>query len=277
MEKKMPDDGPDVVFTVKSPTLRKLPPPARMQLRSVQNRAVMLEEVHKRGSAMQHDAFVRAAKHASQTVQELEHNDSVASRLGPEAVSYLQTLKLNALALQFSQANEYAAIVAEWMRDSWETVMGMPAASFASPTFSEKVDAFLRGSNAELELRPGAPALSFGQQLRQLLAGDVVSRIAVNYDKKEMLARGERLDEKRHQQASEADEQALLDRMSALEAELDAAEFVKSDPALLVGERSEVVEDLDRQLARILREKGHSAEEPEESEPIVLPRIARAR
>lgn len=203
-------DGP-------SPSLAKLPGPTKMRLAAIQNKAAMLEAVHRVGTDAVRAGYVRAASAAEHTIHDLERSDTAVMRVSAQAAEYHQTLKDNAIAHEYQMANEFAQTVRNWMQETWADLQILPDAAFYTPTFGDRFDAFLRNTYADLELRPGAPRLTFKQQLRQAFLGDVVDRIVTEYDAQQITARVQQRDQQSQAHALEGQLASLAARLAELE------------------------------------------------------------
>lgn len=204
-------DGP-------APSVAKLSGPTKMRLATIQNKAAMLEAVHHVGTEAVRAGYVRAASAAEHTIHDLERSDTAIMRVSAQAAEYHQTLKDNAIAHEYQMANEFAQTVRNWMQETWADLQILPDAAFYTPTLGDRFDAFLRNSYADLELRPGAPRLTFKQQLRQAFLGDVVDGIATAYDARQIAERVERREQRADLQALEGHLAALAARNAELEA-----------------------------------------------------------
>jgi hypothetical protein len=99
----------------------------------------------------------------------------------------------NAAMLMLQNAQETASEIAAIAQQARKRLAIMPDAAFVTPTLKDRLEAALRGTYAQLEMRPGTPHLTLWQDLKQLVVGGVVERICDEYDRQQIAERKDEL------------------------------------------------------------------------------------
>ncbi len=174
-------EGPAAVVPPK-----KLSPTASMQVKVVANKLAVIEQVVRLGNQATCQVYADAAAGVEQLTVGLERYDAAPSRLGDDVRDAHQTAKINGALRLYQTADTAARVMSQLMEDLLERLMLLPDAVFYTPSFLERLSAVLRGTHADLELRPGAPRLTPGQAFKELVWGGVVDEIAAAYDQQQV-------------------------------------------------------------------------------------------
>jgi hypothetical protein len=135
----------------------------------------------------------------------------------------------NAAMLIQRDAQEAATEIATIAQRGRERLATMPNAAFVKLTLKDRAGAVLRGTYADLELRPGTPHLTLWQDIKQLVVGGVVERICDEYDHQEIAER------KTEFARAIAEQMALLEAKAGV-AEVEGAEVSEDTVADLIEE-----------------------------------------
>jgi hypothetical protein len=155
-------------------------------------------------------------------------NDDVARAAG---------IAIHNAAMRIIRESEAAAgEVAAIAQRARERLATLPDAAFVDLTWRDRLGALMRGTYAELELRPGTPHLTFWQDLKQLVGGGEVEKLCDDYDRQQTATRREEL------------ALALAQNLAHLQAQAAAAETAHDEPL-----DDETVADLLRSVHRQAR------------------------
>ncbi|MGH2530909.1 MAG: hypothetical protein ACRDJW_01260 [Thermomicrobiales bacterium] len=186
--------------------------PAQLQVRSILGRMVAVEQLRMVTAESIRQVTVGGVAKAASLHNAIQPHEIGLRAIDDNVVQAATIGVNNAAMLILRDAQGAAAEIAAIGQQGRERLATMPNAAFVRLTLKDRAGAVLRGTYADLELRPGTPQLRLWQDIKQLVVGGVVERICDEYDRQEIAER----------KAEFA--RAIAEQMAQLEAKAAAAE-----------------------------------------------------
>lgn len=173
------------------------------RVRKIQTLGAMTQQV----AAMHETTHERVMEETRQGIVHLNGHDAWVGQLGPEAAQTHAVVKGNYHQTQMGLLQRLNQETLELLEDLLDEVMSLPDGRWYDHSLADRINAFLDDTSLELEDR-GLPRLSLGEQLRELLLGDVVGRKVAAHDQEQARQR-----QRQREQARELETARLYDSL----------------------------------------------------------------